>query len=116
MNILLTFDSGYAPHASVVMESIIRHCPEKLDFWILYVHLDTDIIRKMKEHYKDMVQSINFIYVDSEEFTPFKEYRPYLIYLILKVCFYVCSVIEYLVMIGYFIWIVMYWLCKISEI
>lgn len=52
MNILLTFDSGYAPHASVVMESIIRHCPEKLDFWILYVHLDTDIIRKMKEHYK----------------------------------------------------------------
>ena len=72
MNILLTFDSGYAPHASVVMESIIRHCPEKLDFWILYVHLDTDIIRKMKEHYKDMVQSINFIYVDSEEFTPFK--------------------------------------------
>ena len=41
-------------------------------FWILYVHLDTDIIRKMKEHYKDMVQSINFIYVDSEEFTPFK--------------------------------------------
>ena len=32
MNILLTFDSGYAPHASVVMESIIRHCPEKLDF------------------------------------------------------------------------------------
>lgn len=75
MNILLTFDAGYAPHAAALIESIIRHCPEKLNFWILYVDLDVTVIDTLRTHYKDRVRTMNFLHIDSGEFEPFKDVR-----------------------------------------
>lgn len=68
MKILLTFDTGYAPHAATVMESIIRHCPEKLDFVVIYCDLNDDTQRILTNHFIGRVNSFEFYRVDESMF------------------------------------------------
>lgn len=64
MKILLTFDSGYAPHAATVMESVIMNCPEKLDFIVIYYDLTDEIRDILKLHFYNRVKSLEFYKLD----------------------------------------------------
>lgn len=75
MKILLTFDTGYAPHAAVVMESAIQHCPVKLDFVVLYADLTQEYIDILTEHFESKVNSLCFYRVPKEKFIPFKSVK-----------------------------------------
>jgi lipopolysaccharide biosynthesis glycosyltransferase len=66
MRILLTFDTGYAPHAATVMESIIRNCPEKLDFVIIYYDLNQETQNILSQHFKPKTRKIEFVSLDKE--------------------------------------------------
>lgn len=72
MTILLTFDDGYACHASVVMESIIRNCNQKLRFAILYSDISNETIEIFRKHYNNRVQSLDFVRIEKEEFLRFR--------------------------------------------
>ena len=74
MKILLTFDSGYAPHAATVMESIIQNCPEKLDFAVIYYNLDAEIQDAFHRHFINRVNSINFYEADVTRFKNVKSF------------------------------------------
>jgi lipopolysaccharide biosynthesis glycosyltransferase len=63
MRILLTFDTGYAPHAATVMESIIQNCPEKLDFVVIYYDLTQEIQDILSKHFMTKVKSLEFVQV-----------------------------------------------------
>jgi len=64
MKILLTFDTGYAPHAATVMESVIQNCPEKLDFAVIYYDLEDNIRDILTNHFAEKVKSLEFHQVD----------------------------------------------------
>jgi lipopolysaccharide biosynthesis glycosyltransferase len=66
MRILLTFDTGYAPHAATVMESIIRNCPEKLDFVIMYCDLNKETQDILSSHFKSKVRHLEFVEIDED--------------------------------------------------
>lgn len=68
MNILLTFDNGYAPHAAVVIESIILNSFQKHSFYILYNELTEDNQQILYKHYKEKVNKLCFIKVEDQEF------------------------------------------------
>ena len=67
MRILLTFDTNYAPHAATVMESIIRNCPEKLDFVIIYYDLNQATQNILALHFAEKVKSLEFVQMDEEK-------------------------------------------------
>ncbi|GAP72132.1 glycosyl transferase family protein [Candidatus Symbiothrix dinenymphae] len=64
MRILLTFDTGYAPHAATVMESIIQNCPEKLDFVVIYYDLNKETKDVLSKHFEKKVKSLEFVKLD----------------------------------------------------
>jgi lipopolysaccharide biosynthesis glycosyltransferase len=64
MRILLTFDTSYAPHAAATMESIIQHCPEKLDFAVIYYNLNDETQSILSKHFENKVASLEFYKVD----------------------------------------------------
>ncbi|MDR1581885.1 MAG: hypothetical protein LBS55_01270, partial [Prevotellaceae bacterium] len=64
MRILLTFDTGYAPHAATVMESIIQNCPEKLDFVVIYCDLTKEIQNILSKHFEGKVNSLEFVQLE----------------------------------------------------
>jgi lipopolysaccharide biosynthesis glycosyltransferase len=64
MRILLTFDTGYAPHAAAVMESIIQNCPEKLDFVVIYYDLKQETQDILLKHFEEKVKSFEFVKLD----------------------------------------------------
>ncbi len=66
MKILLTFDTGYAPHAATVMESIIQNCPEKLDFAVIYCDLNEETRTILSNHFQGKVSSLLFYEVDEQ--------------------------------------------------
>jgi lipopolysaccharide biosynthesis glycosyltransferase len=66
MRILLTFDTGYAPHAATVMESIIQNCPEKLDFVVIYYDLNKEMQDVLSKHFLNKVKSLEFVRLDEE--------------------------------------------------
>lgn len=70
MNILLTFDDGYIPHAAVVMESIISNCKEaeNLTFYILHNELSIENQDILRKHFVNRVNGIFFIKVENYEF------------------------------------------------
>jgi lipopolysaccharide biosynthesis glycosyltransferase len=72
MRILLTFDTGYAPHAATVMESIIRNCPEQLDFVIIYYELNQETRNILSKHFKEKVKSLEFYEVEEKAIMQFK--------------------------------------------
>lgn len=73
MKILLTFDSPYAPHAAVVIESIIQYCPQKLDFVILHtIDLEENHRNQLFTHFQERVNSFQFYEIPLTEFKPFK--------------------------------------------
>jgi lipopolysaccharide biosynthesis glycosyltransferase len=69
MRILLTFDTGYAPHAATVMESIIQNCPEKLDFVVIYYDLNKEMQDILSKHFLNKVKSLEFVKLNDEIFT-----------------------------------------------
>jgi lipopolysaccharide biosynthesis glycosyltransferase len=64
MKILLTFDTGYAPHAATVMESIIQNCAEKLEFAVIYYDLTSEVQEVMSNHFENKVKNLTFYKVD----------------------------------------------------
>jgi lipopolysaccharide biosynthesis glycosyltransferase len=72
MRILLTFDTGYAPHAATVIESIIQNCPEKLDFAVIYYNLTQEIQDIMSKHFMSKVNSLEFLKADVSRFSVVK--------------------------------------------
>lgn len=72
MRILFTFDTGYAPHAATVMESIIQNCPEKLDFAVIYYDLNNNIQRILTNHFAEKIKSIEFYQIDESVFAKVK--------------------------------------------
>jgi len=66
MKILLTFDTNYAPHAATVMESIIRNCPEKLEFVVIYFNLNQETQDILTKHFAEKVKGLEFIQLDAE--------------------------------------------------
>lgn len=75
MTILLTFDEGYAPHAAVVIESILEHCKIQLKFVIIYYNLSLETRNLLYNHYQDRVQAITFIQIEETAFTMFDEIK-----------------------------------------
>jgi lipopolysaccharide biosynthesis glycosyltransferase len=69
MKILLTFDTGYAPHAATVMESIIQNCPEKLKFAVIYYDLSDEVRRALTDHFAEKVESLEFHKVEKSILT-----------------------------------------------
>lgn len=67
MKILLTFNDGYAPHAAVVIESVIRNASNKVSFIIMYFEneLTSTTQSILKKHFEDRVHSIEFYSVDN---------------------------------------------------
>lgn len=73
MRILLTFDDAYAPHAAVVIESIIQTCPEKLDFVILHTaSLSKDSRFLLESDFAKKVKSLFFFEIPQNEFKGFR--------------------------------------------
>lgn len=70
MNILLTFDNGYTPHAAVVMESIIANCnnAKGLTFYVLYNEISLENQNALKKHFSSRIKEISFIKVKDYEF------------------------------------------------
>lgn len=70
MNILLTFDDVYVPHAAVVIESIIANCsnPKSLTFYILYNEISVENQKTLKEHFINKIKNISFTKVEDNEF------------------------------------------------
>jgi lipopolysaccharide biosynthesis glycosyltransferase len=66
MRILLTFDTGYAPHAATVMESIIQNCPERLDFVVIYYDLNKETQDIFSQHFQQKVESLEFVQLDEK--------------------------------------------------
>jgi lipopolysaccharide biosynthesis glycosyltransferase len=64
MRILLTFDTGYAPHAATVMESIIQNCPKKLDFVVIYCDLTKEVKNMLSKHFEGKVNSLEFVQLE----------------------------------------------------
>jgi len=69
MKILLTFDDFYAPHAAVVMESILEHASRKPGFIIMYFDdgLTPGVIQTLRNHYSGRTASLEFCPVNREE-------------------------------------------------
>jgi lipopolysaccharide biosynthesis glycosyltransferase len=61
MRILLTFGDFYAPHAAVLMESIIDNCPQKVDFVIISYDLSGSLRDVLTNHFSGKVNSIEFV-------------------------------------------------------
>lgn len=70
MNILLTFDNGYTPHAAVVMESIIANCnnPKSLTFYVLFNDISIENQDILKKHFSNRIKELLFIKVEDTEF------------------------------------------------
>lgn len=66
IKILLTFNDAYAPHAAVVMESVIRNASSKVSFIIMYFadELSESIRTILKEHFESRLSSLEFCSVD----------------------------------------------------
>jgi len=65
VRILLTFDTGYAPHAATVMESVICNSADRHDFAVIYYDLDAGTQSLLKQHFADRVKSLVFYQLDS---------------------------------------------------
>jgi lipopolysaccharide biosynthesis glycosyltransferase len=61
MRILLTFGDFYAPHAAVLMESIIDNCPKKIDFVIISYDLSGNLQDTLANHFSKKINSIEFV-------------------------------------------------------
>lgn len=72
MKILLTFDTGYTPHAAVVIESIIKHSSQLLEFVVIYSDLSHDCQLLLKKHFENRVKSLSFYEITKDRFTRFK--------------------------------------------
>ncbi len=66
MKVLLTFDTGYAPHAATVMESIIQNCPEMLEFVVIYYDLNEEARAVLSNHFQGKILSLAFYEVDEQ--------------------------------------------------
>lgn len=66
IKILLTFNDAYAPHAAVVMESVIRNASSKVSFIIMYFadELNGSIRTTLKDHFESRLGSLEFCSVD----------------------------------------------------
>ena len=66
MKILLTFNDTYAPHAAVVMESVIRNASSKVRFIIMYFadELSESTRATLKAHFESRLGSLEFCSVD----------------------------------------------------
>ena len=62
MKVLLTFNDKYAPHAAVVMESIIRNAAGRVGFIIMHYEndLNADMQNTFKKHFGERVESLEF--------------------------------------------------------
>lgn len=77
MNVLLTFDNGYAPHAAVVMESIIANCnnPKSLTFYVLFNDISIENQDILKKHFSNRIRKLSFIKVEDYEFKGCENYK-----------------------------------------
>ena len=64
MNILLSFNEAYAPHAAAVITGLIHHSSQKLSIFVLHQNVTEETIKKFEQYYAAHVKSIRFIKVE----------------------------------------------------
>jgi hypothetical protein len=66
IKILLTFNDLYAPHAAVVMESVIRNAGSKVSFIIMYFddELSESVRTILRKHFESRLDKLEFCPVD----------------------------------------------------
>lgn len=67
MNILLTFNDAYAPHAASVITGLLNNCKEDLSVYVFYRNLSDETIKKFQVFYKDRLKLFEFYKIEFPE-------------------------------------------------